>query len=210
MYDLEEQEQIDSLKAWWKQYHRWVIGLLLGTALVGGCYRGWVYYQDRQMAEAGQRFEVIREAARAADPGKALAAAQQLENEQPGSGMASRGALMAAAVCHEHGRVGDVLSQLTWVEQHSKEPPLIELARLRAAGQLSEQKRYDEALHQLDANHDPQFLGLTLDLRGDILLALGRMAEARAAYQGAVDKSSPMDALHQLAQIKWEALGGKR
>lgn len=210
MYDLEEQEQIETLKAWWKQYRRWVIGVLLAGLLAGGGYQGWSVYQGRQSAAAGLQFEAVREAARAADVPKTLAAVRLLEQNFPQSPLSSRGAFLAAIVSHAHGQSTDVLAQLTWVVQHAKEPPLVELARLRMAAQLAEQKHYEEALRQLDANHDPQFLALTLDLRGDILLALGREAEARAAYQGVIEKSQPMDALHQLAQTKWEALGGHK
>lgn len=210
MYDLEEQEQIEAVKSWWKQYQRWVMGALLVSLLAAAGYQGWHYYQQRAVREAGKLFEAVRVAARQGEAPSTLKAAQQLENSQPGSALASRGALIAAAVCQVRGQPADALNQLTWVEQHSKESSLADLARLREAGILADQKQYDQALRQLDLNQKSDFAALTLDLRGDILIAMGRLPEARLAYQGAVDQSPPMDALHQLAETKWEALGGKK
>ena len=210
MYDLEEQEQIDSLKAWWRQYGRWV---MVGTAaaLLGvGGYNGWLWYGHRQDKEAGRAFEAIRVAARTGAVTPTLGAARALQSQQPDSALATRGALIAAAICHAQGKDGDAQGELEWVVQHSREPALVDLARLRLAGLLADQKKFEPALRLLDDNHTPDFAALTLDLRGDILLALNRLPEARAAYRSAMEKAQPMGALHQLAQNKWEALGGGR
>ncbi len=210
MYDLEEQEQIDSLKAWWRQYGKWV---MVGTAaaLLGvGGYNGWLWYGHRQDQEAGRAFEAIRVAARTGAVTPTLGAARALQSQQPDSALATRGALIAAAICHAQGKDGDAQGELEWVVQHSREPALVDLARLRLAGLLADQKKLEPALRLLDDNHTPDFAALTLDLRGDILLVLNRLPEARAAYRSAMEKAQPMGALHQLAQNKWEALGGGR
>ena len=45
------------------------------------------------------------------------------------------------------------------------------------------------------------------DLRGDVLVAQGKVAEARAAYQFALDKTDASSPLRGLAEIKLDALG---
>jgi predicted negative regulator of RcsB-dependent stress response len=82
------------------------------------------------------------------------------------------------------------------------------VARLRVAAVLLEQKKYEEALKVLDANTDPAFTALAADMRGDIMLAQGRLDEARAAYKLAVEKADSRNPVRQIAQTKLDALGG--
>ncbi len=207
MYDLEEQEKVDALKAWWKDNGQWVWGIALALALGYAGFQGWRYYQRTQADKAGVLFEAVRVAAQQGDATKTLQAAKALQEAQPGSALAPRGALIAAAVSHAKGDNAAAQSELDWVVGHAKEAALADLARLRQAGLLADDKKYDEALRLLEANHEADFAALTSDLRGDILLALKRPDEARAAYTNAVEKSAAGDVLHQIAQSKLEALG---
>ena len=51
-YDLEEQEQLAAIKAWWNQYGKLVIVTVVGGLLVVGGIRGWHYYRNTQAASA--------------------------------------------------------------------------------------------------------------------------------------------------------------
>jgi predicted negative regulator of RcsB-dependent stress response len=82
------------------------------------------------------------------------------------------------------------------------------VARVRLAAVLMDQKKFDEALKTLDGNKDEAFVPLAADLRGDIMLAQGRLDEARAAYKLAMDKSSPRNPVKNIAETKLNALGG--
>ena len=57
--DLEEQEQLDQLKAFWNQYGNLVTWLLV--ILLGGyaAWNGWNLYQRDQGAKAGSMFDEI-------------------------------------------------------------------------------------------------------------------------------------------------------
>ncbi len=210
MYDLEEQEQIDVIKAWWKQYGNWVWVALLVAAIAFGGFRGWRYYQRTQAEKAGVLFDAIRLAAQQGDAAKTLQAAKVLQDTMPDSAMAVRGAFIGAAVSHGKGDDPAARQELEWVVAHAKEPLMADLGRLRLAGLLADEKQYDAALQLLAANRSSDLTALTQDLRGDILLAQGKPNEARAAYQGVVDGSKDGDVLHQVAQSKLEALGDSR
>ena len=73
---------------------------------------------------------------------------------------------------------------------------------------MLEQKKYDEALRTLDASQDPGFVPLVADMRGDVMLAQGRLDEARAAYRLAIEKSDARNPVKGIAQTKLNALGG--
>ena len=51
-YDLEEQEQIDSLKTWWKMYGNLVSGVLVAASIGVIGWQGWNWYQRGQAAQA--------------------------------------------------------------------------------------------------------------------------------------------------------------
>ena len=98
-------------------------------------------------------------------------------------------------------------AQLQWVIEHAKELALKQIASLRLAGILLDEKNYAGALKLLDKPFDPAFAGLSADLKGDVLTAQGKQAEARAAYQIALDKTDQKSVYRKLVQMKLDALG---
>ena len=79
--------------------------------------------------------------------------------------------------------------------------------RLRLAGVLADQKKYDEALKQLDGTGSKEFEALVADRRGDILLAQGKAEEAKAAYRKAWDTMDPKVEYRRLIDAKLTSLG---
>ena len=54
----------------------------------------------------------------------------------------------------------------------------------------------------------PAFAGSVADRKGDILVAQNKLAEARTAYQAALDATDKKNPGRQLIQLKLEAIGG--
>lgn len=207
-YDLEEQEQIDALKAWWKQYgNAVVVGVALFVAIVAGM-QGWRYYQGRQAAQAAALYESLQGAIGQQNTQKVREIAGQLIEQFPRSPYASRAALAAARTNHEAGDAKSTRAQLQWVLDHSKSDEIRDATRLRLAGALLDEKSYDEALKLLEAKHGTAFDGLYADLKGDVLLATGKQAEALASYKLALEKIDPASAYRGLVQMKLDGLGG--
>jgi predicted negative regulator of RcsB-dependent stress response len=97
--------------------------------------------------------------------------------------------------------------RLQWVIDKAKEDEMRDVARLRLAGVLLDEKNPDEALKLVDAKHTASFDGLYADMKGDILAVQGKRAEARAAYQTALEKLDPRSSYRQLLQVKLDAVG---
>lgn len=208
MYDLEEQEKIDALKAWWKQNGKTVIiAVVVGVAIAGGI-QGWRKYQKTQTAKAAALYQGLQDAAMARDVKKVRDVAGQLMDKYPGTPYASRAALIAASANSQTGDDKSAKAQLLWVVDHSKESQLQDISRLRLAGLLLGEKRYDEALKLLDAKHDADFDGLYADLRGDVQLAQGKNDDARKSYQVALEKMDQKGDYRNVVQMKLDALGG--
>ncbi|MDV6343819.1 tetratricopeptide repeat protein [Nitrosomonas sp. Is37] len=207
-YNLEEQEKIDGLKSWWATHGNTVIIMVTTViaAIVGT--QAWNYYQKQQAQQAADLFVVLQQQVeKGSDPGKINDAAHLLTEGFPASGYASRAALIAAQVNVNAGDSQTAKSKLQWVLDMSKEPELKDIARLRLAGILLDEKKYEEALSLLNAQHGKSFDGLYADLKGDILTASGKITEARIAYQQAIDKLSGGRSVYQnIVQMKLDAL----
>jgi predicted negative regulator of RcsB-dependent stress response len=206
-YDLEEQEQLASLKAWWNQYGNltsWV--LIAGLAAYSG-WTGWNYYQRSQAAQASALYDELQHAVDAKDAAKVLRAAGDMESRFAGTAYAPMGALLAAKSAFDANDLKSAKAQLQWASEHGDEE-YKSVARLRLAGVLLDEKGYDEALKVLAGVTAPQFAGAVADRKGDVLAAQNKLAEARAAYQAALDATDKKNPGRQLIELKFEAIGG--
>ncbi|QAA93572.1 YfgM family protein [Pollutimonas thiosulfatoxidans] len=208
-YDLEEQEKLDALRAWWDRYGTLcaILIFVVVAAIVG--WRGWQWYQGHQASQAMGYFEALEGAAgqQGEDAvARIKAASTTLRSEFAESGYTPRGVLLAAQALQARNDLDGAREQLEWLVKNSSDAALIPLARLRLAGVLLEQKQYDQALAQL-SDAPASFAGLYADRQGDILAAQGKTDEARAAWEVAL-KALDGDPVAQIVQLKIDALGG--
>jgi predicted negative regulator of RcsB-dependent stress response len=206
-YDFEEQERIAELKAWWEDNRWYVLGAIAAAVIAFAGYRGWVHWKATQAEESAAMYKPVEEAVKAKDAKKLAETARALIARNPQSFYASQGALVLAKSAFDAGNLDEARKQLEWVMSSGAEEHR-GVARMRLAAVLMEQKKYDEALKVLDANKDAAFTPLAADLRGDVMLAQGRLDEARASYKLAMEKSSPRNPVKNIAETKLNALGG--
>jgi len=209
-YDLEEQEQLDSIKAWWARYGTLIMSLLTVVAIAWAGWWGWKAYQGHQANQAMGYFEALEDAARVGDSYSTVrinAAVVTLRDEYGTTGYAARGALVAADALLRQNEIDSAKRQLEWLAASADHPALQPVARVRLAGVLLDQKQYDEALAML-INPPAAFATLYADRRGDVYAAQGKSDEARKAWQSALDGLTPTDPLRQVVQLKLDALSG--
>lgn len=206
-FDLQEQEQIATLKAWWQSWGKW---LAVGAAafLIGFAgWTAWQSYQKNQMLKAAEVFSQIE--ANLAEDGKFKAGVALLKSDYSKTPYAPRAALIAAKLQYLKGDAGAARTELQWVIEHSKEAALRDSARLRMASILQEDKKFTEALALMKAPEEEAFSPLFAELRGDIYHAKGEPAAAADAYRQAIAKL-PKDAPNlKLVEIKLDVLGGQ-
>ena len=208
-YDLEEQERIAELRAWWEDNAKFVIGSVLAAILAFGGWKYWQYHTAKSAEDAGAAFEPMAKAVKDKDAKKIEELAQGLMGSHPGSFYASDAALYAAKAAFEAGRTAQAREKLEWVMKNGVRE-LQGVARLRLAAVLLDEKKYAEALGVLEAGKDEAFVALAADLRGDIMLAQGRLDEARAAYKLAIEKAEGRNPVKGIAETKLNALGGAK
>jgi len=208
VYDLEEQEKIEDLKAWWALYGKYVSAGVTTLAVVVIGVQGWRWYQQSQAQKASVLYQAVSQAAHANDAAKAKDPASQLASQYASTAYAPRGALLYAKALYDSGDKAGAKAQLAWVVDHAGEDELKEIARYRIAQIQLDDKQYDDALKTLDAKTDDAFAPLYADLRGDILAAAGKNADARSAYQTALAKLDAKSSYRGFVQAKLDALGG--
>lgn len=209
-FDLEEQEQIAALKAWWKQNGRLVIAAVVAAALTVSGIVGWRTYQRTQAAEASAVYSELQKAAGTRELKKVRDLAGTIVESYPRTAYAPLAALVSAKAHFESGDLKTARAQLEWVIDHAREPELASIARLRLANVLIDEKSYDAALKALAAEPAAGFESRYAEARGDVYLLQGKPAEARSAYRAALEKLTPRDgAGRELLQLKLDTLGGE-
>ena len=208
VYDLEEQEKIDDLKAWWNQWGNTItVGIVAACVVIGGV-QAWRWWTGTRAAEASVLYQAVSDAARKSDPAKGKDAMLQLADKFGSTAYAPRAALVYAKMLFDAGDKAGARAQLAWVIDHADEDELKAIARFRMAEILLDEKQYDEALKTLDATHPDSFNALYADLRGDALMAAGRVPDARAAYQEALAALDLKSGYRSFVQVKLDAVGG--
>lgn len=205
--DLQEQEQLDALKAFWKQYGNLITWALVAGMLVYAGINGWQWWQREQSAKAGAMFDELDRAAQAGDAQKTARVFTDIKDRYPRTAYAQQAGLLAAKVQYEKGQTDESRAALAWVVENAVDDEYRALARLRLAGVLLDAKQYDEALKQIDPVVQGPFAALAADRRGDILQAQGKTAEAKAAYQQAWKAMDEKVEYRRLVDAKLTALG---
>lgn len=205
-YDLEEQEQLDELKAWWKTYGKTISRAIVGLLVIYAGYQAWNVYQSKQAVEASTEFQALQ-VLDEKDIKAIQSKAAVIMDKYASTPYAGRSALIAAKANYNGKDVKSAKAQLEWAIKNAKETSVSAIASLQLANILAEEKDYEGALKLLEAKHDAGFDGLFSDLKGDVLVALGKKAEAKAAYEHALTKLGAESRYHVLTQQKLDVLG---
>jgi predicted negative regulator of RcsB-dependent stress response len=206
-YDLEQQEQLDQFKHFWKQYGNlitWVLVLVLGAY---AAWTGYLYWQQKRAVGASALYEELDRANVAGDTAKSMQVFGDLKDKYAGTTFAEQGALLAAKVAVDHQKADQAKATLQWLIEHGKNESLVAIGRLRLAGIQMDAKQYDDALKTMSADMPAEFAALADDRRGDILMAQGKKDDAAKAYEKAWKAMDPTVEYRRFVEGKLTVLG---
>ena len=205
--DLEEQEQLDQLKHFWKQYGTIITWVLIAAM---GSFAAWNFYQSYSRSQAGQAsamFDEVERAAQAGDVAKIERAFTDMKDKFGGTTYAQQAGLLAGKALFDKGNTDGAKAALTWVADKASDEGLQAIARLRLAGVLVEAKAFDDAMKQLSGSFPAEYAALVADRKGDVLALQGKKAESIAEYKKAYDGFDERTDYRRLVEVKLNALG---
>ena len=206
--DLEEQEQLDQLKAFWKQYGNIITW---GLTLVLAAFAAWNLYQRWEVGQATQAaalYDEVERVAATGDIAKMDRVFADMKNKFPGTTFAQQAGLLAAKTYFEGSKLEESKSALRWVAEQSSDDGYRAIAKLRLAANLVESAAYDDALRELSGPFPGEFAALVADRKGDVFMLQGKKPEARAEFDKAFKTIDERTEYRRLVEVKLNALGG--
>lgn len=205
--DLEEQEQLDQIRHFWKKYGNlisWVLIAVLGSY---AAWNGYRYWQRDQAGKAAVLFDEVERAVSSGDAARVERSFADMKDKFSSTQYAQQAGLLAARSLQAQGKSDAARAALKWVAEGAPDMAYRDMARLRLSALLLDAGSNDEALAQLASPFTPAMAGLAADLRGDVLQAKGQKAEAVAAYQAAWLQLTDSADYRRLVEAKLNALG---
>jgi predicted negative regulator of RcsB-dependent stress response len=206
--DLEEQEQLDQLKHFWKQYGNlitWALIVVLGAVAAWNGYHMW---QRNQAVQAAAMFDEVEKVVRSGDAEKAERAFSDMKARFAKAAYTQQAGLLVAKMAYEAGKVDAAKGTLNWLVDNAADKGYASVARLRLSAVLMDAKAYDDALKVLGTGIADEFSALADDRRGDIYILQGKKPEAKAEYQKAYKAFDEQSEYRRLVGVKLSALGG--
>ena len=213
--DLEEQEQLDQLKAFWQKYRNLITTVATVVLFAYAAYSGYQWWRNSQAVEASKLYETMISAIAKGDKEQTLRAADDLQKSFSGTPYAPMSSLIAARITADAGDTAKALDYLRWAAKNASNDGYLALAKMRLVSQLIEQggeKDFAEADQILKDKPVVGFEALWLERRGDWYLAQKKNQQAKESYEAAWKKLDqakefPEEA-RRLLKVKLDAVGG--
>ena len=205
--DLEEQEQLDELKHFWKTYGNLITWLLIAALGTFAAWNGYQYWQRSRAVQAAALFDELERHALAGDTTRLDRSLSDMKDKFGGTTYAVQAALVASKAYFDGDKVDAAKDALRWVADKSSDEGYQSVARLRLAGILISQKAYEEAAKLLAGSAPKDFEGLFADRKGDLANVQGRKGEAISEYQKAYRLYEGKADYRRLVEVKLIALG---
>ena len=205
--DLEEQEQLDQIKHFWKQYGNLITWILIAILGAYASWNGYQYWQRSQAAQAAAMFDEVQRLSSEGDLSKVDRAFKEMQDRFGGTTFAQQSGLLAAKLYQEGGKQEEAKAALSWVAEKAADAGYQAIARLRLAAILAQAKEFTKAMDLLAGSFPAEFQPLVADRKGDVLMLQEKPADARAEYEKAYKGLDDRSDYRGLIEIKLTALG---
>lgn len=205
--DLEEQEQLDQIKHFWKQYGNAITWALI-VVLAG--FASWNFYQywhRNQAAQAAALFDEVERSIQSADTAKVDRAFAEMKDRFGSTTYAHQSAFLVSKQFVTMGKADAAMAALTWLAEQSTDAGYQALAKLRLATILMESKNLDNALSLMNSTFPASFEGLVADRKGDIMALKGDKSQAIIEYEKAYRLLDARTEYRRLIEVKLNAMG---
>ena len=207
--NLEEQEQLDELKHFWKKYGSILTWVLIAGLSTFAAWNGYQQWERSQAQQAASMYDEVERVVATGDVAMAERAFNDMKDRFSGTTYAQQAGLLFAKLTYEKNKVDIAKAALTWVVEKSPDQGYAAIGTLRLAGMLMDEKSFDAALKLLDATPPSEFIAMFADRKADIYAVQGKSIEARAEYLKAHSELDERSEYRRLVEIKLNAVGGQ-
>lgn len=203
---LTEQEQIEILKNWIKQY---AVVIIAGVVLSILAITGWRYWQEHQIKtlnRASALYDKMLMNRAQGDVAAMTANANKLHDTYPKTPYGQMASFMLAQTAVVKKDYKDAEKNLNWVLDNSKNAAFKQIARLRLARVMIAENKEEDAIKTLSKVEDKSFNGLIYEVKGDAYLAMKNINSAREAYKQALVELPNAETIRPLLQMKYDNL----
>ncbi len=206
-YDLQEQESIDQLKAWWEKWGTPITAVVCAGCLAFAGWNGWQWWKRNEAAKAAGAYMALQQAALANDVKNIASLSNGLLESYGSTVYAPLGALVASKAALAAGNLDEAAAKLKWIVDQSGRPEFDTIARVRLAGIYFDAGKLDDAIAVLDgAKPTERQNSLVLDRRGDVLAAKGDVKGARECWMKVLEAPYRGDPILKVVEYKLNAL----
>ena len=160
---------------------RWIILALIAGGAIGFGMQKWQAYKTKTTSAASALFQSYIVADNDAKP----AILSNLQKNYSTTPYPALAALIAAKEQVVQANWQAAAADLDWPLRHASMLSVRQLARLRLASVLYQQKKYKKALNVLSVVSDASYIAAVNQMRGDIYSAQSDKKQAAAAYMQA-------------------------
>lgn len=203
---LTEQEQIQQLKNWIKQYGLTILAGILIALLITSGWHYWQNYKNKLLTHASGVYDEMLTARAQGNKEELRVQANKLLTHYPKTPYAQMAAFMIARDAVLKNNYPEAINQLNWVIQHTSTHSIREIAKLRIARILITQKKPQEAIDLLNKIDDKNFIGLIQEVRGDAFLSMNDLNSARKSYELAMKEIPNSEVTRPILQMKLDDL----
>jgi len=205
---LDEHEQSERVRNWLRNnFGSIVLGIVGGIAAIWGVGKFQDWREDTR-DRAGQQYSQYLAAVEKKDAAEIKNLGTDLRTKFADSPYAVLSAMSEAEKAFaEGGKPEEAVASLQWAYDNAKLEELKELAGLRLARALIEAGKLDQALTLINSIKSPGFSAPVAEARGDILLAQGKQADARLAYEQALTELDSASARRRFVEMKRDDIG---
>lgn len=203
---LTEQEQIELLKGWIKQYSLVILAAVLVAVI---SITGWRYWQQRQMkilSHASSVYDEMLVKRAQHDSAATLIQARKLFKHYDNTVYGSMAAFVLARDAVLKKDYLEAEKRLSWVVDHSHVDSFRQIARIRLARVYIAEQKPEDAINALKKVNDKHFSGFINETRGDAYFAANNLAKARESYQQALKDMPNAEVMRPLLQMKYDNL----
>jgi predicted negative regulator of RcsB-dependent stress response len=206
-FDLEEQERIDKLKYFFRDWGKYILSLLVIIIFAYIADSLWNWQHNRNAIKTALLYQNFNQAVEKNNLNQVYSIVSTMEKNYPSDEYTALASMMAAKLAKNKLENKHAEEYLNFAILHTKDKALVDVARLRLADVYIDEKKFNLVMPLLMEKHAKSFDALYYSKRGDLHVARGELDKARESYKIALKMGGDNQSITDVVQMRLDVLG---